>query len=422
MAFKAGFAEIDITPSAGVGKIGWMEDLRCQELLDPLFARLAVFENGTERIGFVQLDTLCIRWSTVAELRRRVEAAYGFPGRNIMVSATHNHAGPAVANCWPVRRDEAYVERLLGLCETAFGEALAALRDAELGFNHAFEFDVGFNRRVRLRDGTVRSQSFFGGTPEALCLEGPIDPEVAVVAVRTTGGEPLGCLVNFACHPTHHGDGAYISGGFPALVCSQLREAGWPVTVYLNGAYGNIVTYDYERGGRLTKEDAARGITAAALRALADIRYDGACELGAAATTIEVAYRDITPDEYRGAVRGAQRFRSDELYEGYIDTLVEKIRRQGAQPAEVQALRLGEVFLAGAPAEYFVELGLAIKERSHPRRALVVGGANGMLGYTPTRQAYERGGYETTLGPPSRLASGCGEAIAEAAIELIRTM
>ena len=422
MPLRAGFAEADITPPPGTAKIGWLEDLRCEKVIDPLSARIAVFDNRAARIGFVQLDTLCVRWTTVNEIRQRIESAHGFPGAGIMVSATHNHAGPAVANLWPVLRDDAYVERLVETCVDAFGQAVASMRDAEIGFNHVFEFDVGFNRRVMLRDGTVGTQRFFGSTPDALCLEGPIDPEVAVIAVRTPDGEPLGCLVNFACHPTHHGDGGDVSGGFPALVCRKLRDAGWPVTVYLNGAYGNVVCFDYGRGTRVSMEDAAGRITADVQRAVEDMQYVSECELAAASTTLELAYRDITPEERRGEVRGVQRIRSDELYESFIDTLIEKIKREGMQRAEVQALRLGEVWLASAPAEYFVELGLDIKRRTHPRRALVVGGANGMLGYVPTKEAYARGGYETTLGPPSRLAPGCGEAIADAAVELIQSI
>ena len=156
------------------------------------------------------------------------------------------------------------------------------------------------------------------------------------------------------------------------------------------------------------------------LTAAEGIQYATECELGATTTTVEVPYREVTPEEYDGTVRGAQRFRSDELYEACVDALIEKFKREGTQKAEVQVLRLGDVFLASAPAEYFVELGLNIKERAHPKRALVVGGANGMLGYVCTREAYRRGGYETTLGPPSRLAPGCGETIADAAVELIQ--
>ena len=50
MTLRAGFAEAGITPPPGTGKIGWMEDLRCEKFIDPLSARIAVFDNGAARM------------------------------------------------------------------------------------------------------------------------------------------------------------------------------------------------------------------------------------------------------------------------------------------------------------------------------------------------------------------------------------
>ncbi len=55
---RAGFHEIDITPKTGIEKIGWLQPLKSEVILDPLFARMAVFENKGKQIGFIQLDTL----------------------------------------------------------------------------------------------------------------------------------------------------------------------------------------------------------------------------------------------------------------------------------------------------------------------------------------------------------------------------
>jgi len=85
----------------------------------------------------------------------------------------------------------------------------------------------------------------------------------------------------------------------------------------------------------------------------------------------------------------------------------------------VQVLTLNDVALAGIAGEYFVELGLRIKQRCWPRRALLVSCANGRLGYIPTRDAFQRGGYETTFGPSSCLAPDAGDLLAQAAIDLI---
>ena len=226
MTIKTGFSQVDITPPLGTKKTGWLIDIVSDHVIDPLCARIGVIASGGDSVAFVGLDTTSIRWTHTSDIRRRIEKEYGFPGGRIMVAASHNHASGAVANLGDVKRDEAYVETVTRRVVAAFGEALADLREAALGFASAFEWEVAANRRVVMRDGTVRSHGTFADR-EALCLEGPIDPEVAVTAARTPAGAPIGCLVNFACHPTHHGGGTGLSAGFPGVLAPRCaREDG----------------------------------------------------------------------------------------------------------------------------------------------------------------------------------------------------
>src|ERR1043166_7366434 len=50
---KAGFAETDISPAAGTRKIGWNNKNYGTSVLDPLYAKAAVFESRSEerRVG-----------------------------------------------------------------------------------------------------------------------------------------------------------------------------------------------------------------------------------------------------------------------------------------------------------------------------------------------------------------------------------
>jgi neutral ceramidase len=417
---QAGFSEIDITPPVGTRKIGWIKEIVSDQVIDPLYARVAVLDNGADRVAFIQLDTLSIRWTQVRDIRTRIEAAYGFPGGHIMVSATHNHAGPAVADSGRTSRDAVYIETLVTKCVQAFGQALAGLCEAEVGFRHVFETEVGFNRRVVMRNGLVKTQQSFPNDPDCLYIEGPMDPEVAVLALRRPGGALLGCLVNFACHPTHLGGGAELSGGFPALVCRNLKQHGCPVTLYLNGAGGNIMHMDFLNGRHVSMEEAGERLTADVCRALDGMTYAPEAALGVACTTLQLPYRQPTPEEVAGTIPGAQRFVDPELYDEGMAPLLERIRNRRTQPADVQVLFIGNVALAGIPAEYFVQHGLRIKTASHPAHALVVGQANGMIGYVPHREAFARGGYETTFCSGSRLAPEAGDLLADAAIALIQ--
>jgi hypothetical protein len=420
MAIGAGFAQVDITPPAGTGKIGWIKHLAIDTVLDPLYARIAVFESGGESAAFVQLDTLSVRWTTTQRIRQMVEEQHGFPGANVMVSATHNHAGPAVANCGEVQRDEGYIDNLLDKIVQTLGEALDNRQDAEVGFGSCAEFGIGQNRRVVMRDGTVRTHGSFDD-PDALYLEGPIDPEVAVVAARGLDGTPLGVLVNYACHPAHHGGTGEASAGFPGVLADTMRSVHWPVTLFLNGACGNISTAWPEDSSRNTsKEEAGELLASDALKIIAGMKFRRDLRLASRARTVSLPYREVTDAEVEGTVRGAQRFIDPALYDRHIPAVVEGIRERGTQPAEVQALYVDEYVFVSIPAEYFVELGLRIKEGAHPRHALVVSCANGQVGYLPHKEAFARGGYETTFTGSSRMAPGAGEMLAEVAVELIR--
>jgi len=417
---KAGFAETDITPPSGTHKIGWIIDIVSDRVLDPLFARAAAFESDGRAVGFIGLDVLSIRWTTTQEIRRRISERFGFPGENVMVVASHNHAGPVTCNCFAVKRDEAFLEWLIERCVESFGQALERMTEAEIGFGHTCEWEVAHNRRVVMRDGAARCHGAFAD-PDALYLEGPIDPEVAVLAARSTGGELLGCIVNFTCHPTHHGGDACLSGGYPAALAREMKARGCPVTVFLNGACGNVHTSDPAQNGRgLGYEEAGSKLAEDAERVLRDMTFSADASLRAEKTTVQLPYREITEAETAGAIRGAQRFIDPKLYDTFMPALLERIRARGTQPAEVQALSVGNISFASIPAEYFVEHGLRIKVESHPRHALVVGHANGMVGYVPTKEAFARGGYETTFSPGHRMAPEAGDLLADAAIRLIK--
>lgn len=420
MTFRAGLADADITPPLGTHKIGWIKLIVSDHVLDPLRARAAVFESGETRLGIVQLDVLCVPASLVARIREAITAAHGFPGENVMVSATHNHAGPAVANAGEVERDDAYVATLLGKIVEVFGDALASMAPAQLGFGRRFEFNVGFNRRVVMRDGTVRTHGRFSD-PDALCFESPIDPEVAVVGVRSADGPLLGVLVNFACHPTHHGPSGALSAGWPGVLAREMTPRGCPVTLFLQGAAGNVHTSNPATGQDRPMEEAGKALADHVAAALDEMEFTSDVALRCRSKVIDLPRREPTDEQVQGTAFGAQRFIDSAIYDRMIPQLLERYRESPTEPAEVQALFLNDIVIPAVPAEYFVEYALRIKQAAWPKQAMVVACANGMLGYVPTRAAFGRGGYETTFGPPSRMAPETGDILADAVIDLVRS-
>ena len=416
---KGGFAEIDISPAPGTRKIGWNNKNFGTSVLDPLYAKAAVFECGDGKAAFLALDLLFVHRDQVAEIRRRVQEKYGFPGDAIMIGATHNHAGPAIeTDLYP--KDDAYVQLMIEKSVAVFGQAWEARREAEIGFGSVNEWFVGYNRRVIYRDGTARCHGSFKD-PNALTFEGPVDPEVAVVAARAKDGTLLGTMVNFACHPCHHGGDQVFSAGYPGQLAKAMREKKCPVTLFLQGAGGNIHHNDPSGVNKeKTMEQAGDALAADVEKAIGAMKYRATAKISTRSRTLDLPYRQVEEAEIQGKVKGAQRFGEPGFYDKTQDMILEEIKREGTAKAEVQAILIDEVVHVAIPAEYFVQHGLRIKEETHGLRTRVVGYANGMVGYVPHKETFARGGYETTFGYRSKLAPDAGDLLADAAIALVR--
>ena len=85
-------------------------------------------------------------------------------------------------------------------------------------------------------------------------------------------------------------------------------------------------------------------------------------------------------------------------------------------------LVIGDTAFVSAPGEFFVELGMEIKEKSPFERTFVVELANDCVGYIPTRAAFKEGGYETLNARSSKVAAEAGELIVENALNMLETL
>jgi hypothetical protein len=204
------------------------------------------------------------------------------------------------------------------------------------------------------------------------------------------------------------------------MIARELKEKGIPITLFLQGAAGNIA-YDEPKGGATKSKEAMGQILADdAMKAIAKAKWTTPASVSGEVKAVEVRYRDVTEADIKGTARGAQRFGEAGYYERKIPPLVAMIREKAGETAEVQAIHIGDVALAAQPSESFVEHGLRIKQETWPTRTFVVCYANGMLGYLPHEEAFHRGGYECTFGPPSMMAPDTGRRLADAVIELVR--
>ncbi|TAK58878.1 MAG: hypothetical protein EPO22_10620, partial [Dehalococcoidia bacterium] len=96
MTLRAGAAEAVITPPVGTLMDGYSgREGGAVGVHDDLHARALVVDDGNTSAALVSADLIGVDRRLVASVRERAASATGIPAANILVAATHTHAGPA---------------------------------------------------------------------------------------------------------------------------------------------------------------------------------------------------------------------------------------------------------------------------------------------------------------------------------------
>lgn len=420
---RAGCVALDITPPLGLPLQGHFNVRLANGIHDPLTAQIIVLELGEARVALVGTDLVGVTADLTAALRQRLQPA-GFAPEQVMLWATHTHAGPTTMGSNVEARDEVYLENLVAALAGGVEAACAALQPACLRVVWGEETRIAHNRRYRLKDGSVRTNPGVGN-PEIRAVDGPSDPAVGALFVETAEGLQA-VLVNFACHLDVLGNGNFLySADYPYYLRQTLQAAYGKALVipFANGACGNINHinvfanrrqggYDLARmmgmmlaGEVLKQEPAARTLPVSVLSGRAQIldlprRPYSEAEL---AELRDLLADDRIADTAYPKVRARTHLAAHE-------------RGETTSPVEVQVLRLGDLGLVGIPAEYFVEYGLQLRAESPLPHTFVIELANDCIGYVPTPQGFDEGGYE---GTSARYTRDAGPLLAQTALELL---
>ena len=262
---------------------------------------------------------------------------------------------------------------------------------------------------------------------------------MGVIRIDDLDGDPIAVAFRYSCHPVTMGPrSAVASSDFPGAARDVVERSLGGLALFLQGGGGNVnprAGMGFEVDCRDTKnrvgaELGGEVVTVAArirtntragerrpLGNVPDIlftpweRVDGpaAVRIAAAETAVALDYVDLplarrsardpgrmAADARRATRRaGAQDWevRVAEKYEDWARLLVEASDR-GAATCDLflQALRIGDVVIAGLNAEVFFESGLEIRSRSPVRDTFVLGCTNGTIGYLPRAEDHPPGG------------------------------
>ncbi len=367
---KAGVAKVDITPPNVVDMPIIGHTRKVTGVRDPLRAGVLVLDDGSTRAAIVTLDTIGAWEPMVAAARERIEREAGVPAGHILIAASHNHSGPGYTE------NPVWARALIDKLGAAAKQAANSLRTVTVGYG---EDRIGF--------GINRRKTIDGRAVLRLNPAGPNDPRVKVL--RFDDGRsltPVAVLMHAVCHPCFFTWGDNGSQPFPKGFPKMSADFPGEAQTFVELIYGNQTSSMFLQG---CAGDIRPNLPGFPYRCAdeADIQWAGR-DLGGAVV------RSLALSMTREHLRERANYYAIKV----ASSTLELPGKEGPVTAELQAMKIGPYLLLTMPGEPMVEYGLrleaAIADRATP---IVVGYANGNIGYIATAEAHLVGGYEPNM-------------------------
>ncbi len=448
MTLTAGASRTNLTPFWGVELAGWGYFLErtWQTVHDDLHATAVVIDNEETRLAIVSVDLMAFDENFTAAVRKQVSEETELDPSAILIAATHTHNAPSAGGYLGVGEDdELYTQWAAKQTATA---VIQACRNRE---------------PVSLATASTRlAGQTFNRTRE----NGPVDPTLTTLRINRSDGMPLAILVNFQAHPTVSAKlrPFAVSRDVPGEVCDVI-EAAYPgaLALYLQGSAGDV---NFHRAFSTPQRHREPGRLTAGL-ALAiggDVTRPEQPNLKFVSESVELPTRRWTREEIDKDRDEAQRRLREIDVDDWQNTIgkvmtnhpEEMIARHGGDEwlavramcrfnlawtfeilkdwesrpetlqTEVQVFQIGDLAIIANSSELFSSLALDVRNRLGLDHLMIVGYANGRIGYLPDAHDIAARSYAAYQSPKYCLqfpfTNASGPAMCDAMVRLVRKL
>jgi putative membrane-bound dehydrogenase-like protein len=400
-------------------------------VVDSLFARSLVLEQDGMAIAICVVDSLAVPAELVERAKERVAGSIGIPPDRVLISATHAHSAPCVmgAHGTPVQED--YAEQLPQWIAESIEQAHRRLTPARVG-SVVTNADRYIHCRHWIMEPGHAGGVLFTGRDDNLAMMNPghenpfkirqtndIDRTLPILSVQSLDGQPIAVLASFC---THYAGAPALSSDYFGVVARELGEQLRPdapdafVGIMANGTSGDANCIDFSRPAQpFDYREVGQYVARRILDALPRVTYRNSDTLDGALEKIPVGIRQADAEE----LQMAQAYVTARLADRLPSTIEENYARETVLLSEwpstrdipLQALRIGDLVIAGYPNETFNATGLAVRSRSPFAVTMNIGLANDYAGYLPPADQFPLGGYTSW-----RARTSCLEIDAEAKV------
>ncbi|NLE68476.1 MAG: hypothetical protein GX608_13745 [Lentisphaerae bacterium] len=370
---------------------------------DPLRCRAGSFFDGKRRVIVISNDLVTMSRSAARAVRAGIYSQTGTDPAGIMVCGSHTHSGPTISR--GIGWGELNVEFREYWIRQAVARGIEAINDEE---------DVtmaGGISPLLEKLGTNRVKE-----------NGPTDPDIRWVKFKRGDGGVKLLVHNHGMHGVVFGTVPLVSADWIGAANTLAVERRLAENViFLQGAEGNVNTEPC----CLNLEKGLPHLKRISQSYIASLQAGFAAEKAMPRESVAFVCRDFRlpakpadPASLRrnaAALRAAQDGKNSYLADRFEEmALYMEAGNSIDVHADLQVLRIGDLFVYAMPGEPFVEIGMELMRKS-PGFPMVAGIANGNCRYFPTRETFER--FPSITSPRSygfyEIHQGCGRFMPE---------
>ena len=425
--WKAGIAKAIITPQKAVWLAGYGSRRVPEGKIHDLWMKAIALEDADgNRAVLITSDFQGVPKIMSDRVFTQLEKKYNLKRHQVMFTFSHNHCGPRLGDdlidYYPVDADqvklvEQYTTTMVEEAVKLVGRAIADLKPALLsqGVGKAtFAVNRRNNKEAEVPGIIARGEK----------LAGPVDHDVPVLTVSRPDGKLEAILFGYACHPTTLSFMQWC-GDYPGFAQIELEKSFPGATAMFVNTCGGDQNPLPRRKVELCQKYGlmlAEGVKQAMKQPLSPVTS----KLKTAFDYVELPYLAVVKREELQVLLKDKRAIRARWAARMLSKLDQGEVFSPSYPYPIHAWQLGdEMLVIGMGAETVVDYAIRFKKVFGPG-TWVMGYADDMISYIPSRRVWGEGGYEGGSNlyeygrPAFRWAGDIEDRIAETVHQLVK--
>lgn len=405
-----------------------------KSIKDNLYITCVAFKQGEEVFLLYTMDAINASSDVVNPAKTAITQLTGVPSENIMMCATHTHAGVSLTYAWDGQQN--HVRMFNEAAAYAGKNAIKDLTPAEVYHGNVETEKMAFVRHYKLSDGSYAGSNF-GNFANGTIVGHSEDADGQFQLVKfVREGKKDVVMMNFPAHATFASTAdTYISADYPGPTREYIEANSNSLVAFFAAAAGNQTPNSSMPGEAIYSRKQYKEYGAAlgkyAVDALPTLTktedttfmymtksYTGKSnkeklELLALAPEVVAAGKEYG-NIHAKTVELARKNGFSSYYEA--NAVIGRSKTPATRQMNISAMTIGNVGFIFAPYEMFSSQGRFIKENSVCDTTFISTCSGSSWGYMPDALGIEIGCYESCV---TNFAPGTGEDLAQVFVDML---